>query len=132
MSFWMTRIFLIVSGTITLLIGASILLIPHSFFAASHITLGADPNLLSEVRAPGGLLLIAGAGMMAGASAARRASAGLLIAAAVYLSYGSARVMSVFVDGVPAPALVIALCIELALGLIAAGLAARKQLWPAR
>lgn len=53
----LTKILLSVSGILLLIVGTSILLQPHAFFATNGITLGNNPNLLSEIRAPGGLLI---------------------------------------------------------------------------
>jgi len=54
------RALLVTSGLIAATIGASILLAPAQFHASNGIELAADPNLLSEVRAPGGALLVLG------------------------------------------------------------------------
>ena len=57
MNHHLTRILLLFAGLMLFLIGAAILLVPHAFFAESGVTLGHDSSLLSEIRAPGGLLV---------------------------------------------------------------------------
>ena len=111
-----TRALLTVSGLIALVIGASILLAPAQFHATYGTVLGDDANLLSEIRAPGGALLVLGALMLVGVFVNSFAFTSVTIAAAVYLSYGLARIVSVALDGVPAGALLGALAIELAIG----------------
>ncbi len=96
-------------------IGAAILLVPHSFFAESGVTLGRDPSLLSEIRAPGGLLLASGVVVLLGAvwrSIRRRA---LMLAAIVYGSFGVSRLLSIAIDGMPSESLFGATGIELLL-----------------
>ena len=55
-----TVIYLVISALLLLTIGSAILLAPHAFHGGNGIILGDDPNLLSEVRAPGGLLAASG------------------------------------------------------------------------
>ena len=114
-----TRAFLGVAGAIAMLIGGAVLLVPHAFFATNHITLGTDPNLMSEIRAPGGLLLATGLIMIAGAAMQSLLRAGLLTAAVVFSMYGVSRLVSAVLDGMPSGSLVSALGIELAVGMIA-------------
>lgn len=110
------RALLGLSGLIAAGIGASILLAPAQFHATHGIELGADPNLLSEVRAPGGALLALGLMMWVGVFARSFTLASTSIAAAVYLAYGASRLVSLGLDGVPDAGLVGAAAIELALG----------------
>ncbi len=110
------RTLLVVSGLIASGVGAAILLAPHAFHATHGVELAADPSLLSEVRAPGGALLVLGALMTAGAFARPMTLASTTIAAAVYLSYGASRLLALALDGLPAPGLLAATILELALG----------------
>ncbi len=111
-----TRTLLGLSSILAIGIGASILLAPTTFHASNGITIGQNPSLLSEVRAPGAALLVLGAMMLVGAFVRSFTFASTSIAMAVYLSYGSARLLSIGLDGMPAPGLVIAMGIELLLG----------------
>lgn len=129
-----TRSFLALSGAMALVIGGAILIAPHAFYASNQIVLGSDPNLLSEVRAPGGLLLAAGLMIVAGAVSIRLMRTALLIAALVFSLYGLSRLLSLMVDGVPNGALVGALVAELCIGGVAAALFVRRKgsLFPSR
>ena len=125
MTYPFTRIFLAVSGAIAALIGISILFIPHTFFASNHIALGTDPNMMSEIRAPGGLLLASGVVMVCGAIMRSVLRAGLLTSAVVFSMYDVSRLVSLALDGVPSSSILGALVIELVVGGIAAVLIAR-------
>ena len=110
------RSLLVVSALIAIGIGASILFAPAQFHATHGIELAADPNLLSEVRAPGGALLVLGVLMGVGAFVRTFTFASTSIAAAVYLAYGASRLVSLGLDGVPAAGLLAATSIELVIG----------------
>ena len=125
MKYPLTRIFLALSGTIAALIGVSVLFIPHTFFATNHIMLGTDPNLMSEIRAPGGLLLATGVIMICGAIMQSVLRAALLTSAVVFSMYGVSRLVSLALDGMPSSSLMGALIIELVVGGIAAFLITR-------
>jgi len=110
------RALLLFSGLTAMAIGASILFAPTQFHASYGITLGPDANLLSEVRAPGGALLVLGAMMLAGVFVKSFAFASTAIATAVYLAYGFARLFSIASDGLPGPGLLAATAFELIVG----------------
>lgn len=110
------RLLLLLCGSIAVAIGAGILLSPHAFFASNGIELGADPNQLSEVRAPGAALLVLGAGMLCGVWVRSWTQVATALGAAVYLAYGAARLASMAIDGLPAGGLVGATVVELLLG----------------
>ncbi|MEL7541792.1 MAG: DUF4345 domain-containing protein [Pseudomonadota bacterium] len=114
-----TPTFLAIAGAVAAAIGAAILFAPHSFFAANHIMLGTDPNLMSEIRAPGGLLLVAGVFVIAGAFISRLTRVSLMVAAIGFGAYGASRLVSVALDGVPSSALLSAMVVELVLALLA-------------
>jgi uncharacterized protein DUF4345 len=111
--------FLIVSGLLAAAIGAAVTLTPLAFAASNGIQLSTDPSLLSEVRAPGGALLACGLLILAGAAVRELRFSASLIAAAVYLPYGLARLVSLLIDGVPAEGLLAATAIELVIGALA-------------
>jgi len=119
MTYPATRLFLALSGAIGAVIGLCVLFIPHAFFASNNVTLGVDPNLLSEIRAPGGTLLIAGAITIYGAIRTRFLRIALFIGAVLFSSYGVSRLVSLFLDGIPSSTLIGALMIELVFGAIA-------------
>lgn len=110
------RVLLVVSSAIATSIGAAILFAPAAFHASHGIHLASDPSLYSEVRAPGGALMVLGLLMAVGAFVRRFVAASTAIAAAVYLAYGGARLLSIALDGVPDAGLVGAAVVELVIG----------------
>ncbi len=110
------RTFLVLGSLIAIGIGASLLFAPGSFHASNGIELGSDASLLSEVRAPGGALLALGILIGIGAFVESFTLASTAIAAAVYLAYGGARLLSIALDGVPATGLLGAMATELLIG----------------
>lgn len=105
--------FLFVSGTILLGIGAAILLIPEAFHARNGIELGENASLLSEVRAPGGLLFASGLVIMAGSFHHKLRTQSEVLATLVYGTFGLARLLSMALDGMPSAKMVGATAVEL-------------------
>jgi len=110
---------LIVSGAVATLIGLIILFIPQALYAGNTIVLTAGAELYSEIRAPGALLTVLGGLILTGALIPARRQASLGLSAALYLSYGTARLWSFHVDGHPGDLLILTMGVELALGLAA-------------
>ena len=117
---------LTLSGLLAIGIGATLLLAPVQFHASNGIQIAADANLLSEMRAPGGGLLVLGLMMLIGVFVRAFTLASTAISAAVYLAYGGARLLSIALDGVPGPGLLAATTIELAIGVMCAIALARS------
>jgi hypothetical protein len=109
---------LCLAGVTSIGIGTAILIFPAVFYASYGITLGNDPSLLSEIRAPGGALLVLGLFMLVGLLRPGFADVSRRIGAAVFLSYGGARLLSFALDGTPDQGLVIAAAYEIAIGLL--------------
>lgn len=118
---------LILCGLVALAIGAALVFEPVTFHASNGIKLGDDASLMSEVRAPGGALMAFGGLMLSGAFVRALALPATALGAALYLSYGLARLVSIGLDGVPAPGLVGAIGVELALGLACAAVFLRAS-----
>jgi Domain of unknown function (DUF4345) len=112
---------LVLAGAVALLIGLTLLFSPQSLFIGNPVVLGAGAELYSEIRAPGGLLIVLGGFVLASAGVTAWRTPGLIVSAALYLSYGLARIWSLVVDGHPGDALILAMAIELALGMAALG-----------
>ena len=108
-----TSILLIVSGLLLLAIGGTILFVPHAFYASDGIVLGTDPSLLSEIRAPGGLLATSGLFILAGVFRPTLRSFALMLTILVYGSFGLSRLVGLALDGMPSNSLAIATVIEL-------------------
>ncbi|MEM7248172.1 MAG: DUF4345 domain-containing protein [Acidobacteriota bacterium] len=122
------RALLIGCSSIAVGIGAAILFFPTAFHASYGTTLGSDANLLSEIRAPGGALLALGCLMLIGAFVRSFTFASTSIAAAVYLSYGLSRLLSLGLDGMPDSGLLVAAALELGLGSACVGFLLRSLL----
>lgn len=111
-------IYLTLSGLLLLVIGGAILLAPHAFHASNDIALGNNPTLLSEIRAPGGLLTaVAIVGLISVVQYRLRAFAMPLLAL-VYGSFGLARLISIAQDGMPADSILAAAALELTIGIM--------------
>ena len=116
-----------VSGIILMGVGGMLLVTPSAMHASNGVELGNDPSLLSEVRAPGGALLALGALVVAGAFAPRLRYPATMIAAAVYGAYGLSRLLSMAIDGMPAPALVLVAGLEITIGAVNLALLSRLR-----
>lgn len=113
---YISRGLLLASGLIATGIAATILFAPTAFYGGYGIDIGTNVNLTNELKAPAGALLLAGLVMVAGIFKPEFTVPSLAISAAVYLSYGLSRVLSIVVDGVPHSPLVSAAAIEIAIG----------------
>lgn len=110
------RLLLAASGVLLIAIGSAILFEPHAFFATNGIQLGHDPNLLSEIRAPGGLLIGCGAFIALNAFRPRARRSALGLAMMVYGTFSLSRLVSMSVDGAPSYSLLFATALELLIG----------------
>ena len=118
---------LLVSGLVLLAVGCTLLITPEVMHAANGVDLGGNPSLLSEVRAPGGALLALGMLVLAGVFVSRLRYPATMIAATVYVAYGLSRLLSMALDGMPAPGIVVAAGIEITIGATSAVLLARTR-----
>lgn len=116
MRFPLTRTFLGAAGGLLLVVGVGILFQPQDFSAANGVILGDDPSHLSEVRAPGGLLIASAVFMLCSVGRDRLIPAALTLSAAVYGTYGLSRIVGMAFDGVPSDPLVQAMYMELMIG----------------
>lgn len=127
----LTVIFLFLAGLILLVIGGSILFTPQVFYAGDGILLGRDPSLLSEIRAPGGLLTGSALVILTGLFLPQLRSLALMLAVLVYGSFGLSRLVGLALDGAPSQNLVIATGVELTvatMGLLLAYQQSREDL----
>lgn len=110
------RCVLLLSGALLLFIGGAILTTPISFYASNHIELGGNTNLISELKAPAGFLLLAGGFMISALFIRRYENLATCLAAVIYLSYALSRAASFVIDGIPASGLIQATIVETVLG----------------
>ena len=112
------KVILFISGLIAIGVGATILIMPVTFYASSGINLNGDISLLNEVRASGGALLACGLLIMLGAFITKLTFTSIVLSTLLYLSYGISRMMSMAIDGMPVDSLIQAVILELVIGLI--------------
>lgn len=110
------RLLLVVSGILLLLIGTMILIFPHSFYASNGVTLGNEASLLSEIRAPGGLLIGCAIILLLGVVRQNMLRSALILSALVYGTFGVARLFSFVIDGLPVTSLIAATFLEIIIG----------------
>lgn len=115
---WMAQqLLLLVSGGVAVSIASLILLAPMSFYAANDIDIGVSASLLNELKAPAGLLMIAGVFMIMAIFRGKLAGIAVAVSATIYLSYAAARFASMAQDGLPSAGLLQAAIFEGTLGL---------------
>lgn len=107
---------LIVLGLTLVIFGGWRLFDPTGFYAFSGLELPSVAGLLSEVRGAGGIIMVSGILVGLGAFRIAGARSSVVIAAAVFLSLGLARLLGVALDGSPGAGVVQGMAIELALG----------------
>ena len=78
--------------------------------------IGDDVNLLNEMRSSAGMLLAAGLYILAGAFRPALAFSAMVVSGTVYLGYGFSRVVSIIFDGVPSSAMLQITALELVIG----------------
>lgn len=110
---------LIISGVLATAIGMMIVARPVAFYAGNGIDLSGQASLLNETRASGGFLLASGLLILSGAFVRKLTFTSLIVSVILYLAYGLARAVSLVVDGGPAQGLVLAMYLELGIGLTA-------------
>ncbi len=108
---------LCISGLVAIAISSMILTSPVDFYAANHIAINGDINLLSEIRAPATALFAIGILMLTGAFMSQLTFTATILSTVVYLSYGLSRVASMVIDGIPTHSLIWASVVEVILGM---------------
>lgn len=112
------RIALGVAGVTAFTIGGFITLEPHVFYLSYGITLGNEPNLLSELRGPGANLTVLGALIIAGLFNRSLSKTSVVVAKIVFLAFPVGRVIGILADGMPSSAVLTALVIEVAIAIL--------------
>lgn len=110
------RALLGLNGVVLTGIGVMLVSDPHALFALNGVVLTPDANLLSEVRAPGGALALAGAFILAAACLRTGLKAASGLSALILLGWALGRSVSMVMDGMPDAGLLTAFAIEAGLG----------------
>lgn len=118
MKLLVARSILGVAGALLLFIGLLVLFNPASIASANGVTLSDSPSLLSEYRAPGGMLIVSAVIILIGALRKRFMRLAFSLAAMIYCSYGISRLIGMIFDGMPSASLTQAAIIELVVGSI--------------
>lgn len=118
-STWFQRAVFGTAGVTAAAIGLAITFVPASFYASYGITLDPDPNLMSELRAPGANLAALGLIMIAGAVKSDWLPVARLLAITVFFAFAFGRLVSWGLDGAPGASVQAALVIELIFGAFA-------------
>lgn len=107
-----------ISGVTALGVGAFILAAPHAFYASYGISLGSDPSLLSELRAPGAGLAAFGIVMLAGILREAFGQASAVAALTVFVAFPAGRIVGLAADGTPSAGILAALAVEAAIAVL--------------
>ncbi len=117
-----TTTYLAIAGLLLLVIGGAILMAPHAFHGSNGIALGSNPNMLSEIRAPGGLLASSGLLVLISVFRGSVRDVAIQLTVLVYGSFGVARLVSIAQDGMPSSPIVGAMVLELLIAAVGAAL----------
>ena len=103
------------NGWVAVLIGSFIILDPVSMLTSYGLQSDLSAGLLSELRAPGGLLFVAGLAIVYCALQPARIQNGLLLSVMVFGGYGGVRLLAMVLDGLPPVAIQLATAVEISL-----------------
>lgn len=117
---------LMISGALLVFIGASYMFAPIEFYASANQTdISGQTNLLSEIRAAGGGLLLGGILVITGAFKPHFAYTSTVISITIWLGWGIARLVGFAADGLPNEGIITATIFEILIGIW--GIAAIKK-----
>ena len=122
-----TTTYLAIAGLLLLVIGGAILMAPHAFHGSNGIVLDNNPNMLSEIRAPGGLLASSGFLVLISVFRDSLREFTIQLTVLVYGSFGIARLVSMAQDGMPSSSIVGAMILELLIAAVGAALLWRQH-----
>lgn len=119
----LSHLLLVVSGVGLAAVGGLMTFAPTVLFSTNGVQLGSDPNLISEIRGPGGVLFVSGLLLIAAIAIRELRGFASGTAAVVLLGTASGRIVSLMSEGIPAPSLQAALGFEVILGGLCVALA---------
>lgn len=112
--------FLVLASLTGTLVGFGLAFFPVEMQAGYNNMIDGNISQLSETRALGVAILTLSVVILIGAFYSGWKYISVLLAAIVFLSYGIGRVLGILVDGVPVPGLLVAMIVELVIGVVAA------------
>jgi len=107
---------LVINGIVGIAVGWEMLLTPVTMYASLGIHIDGMVNLLSDLRATGGALIVSGLMIVAGAFVSELRFSATIFSCLLYLGYGLSRSLAMLIDGAPANLLVWAAVVEVLLG----------------
>lgn len=111
-----STLLLVLSGAGLAAVGGLLTFAPTIPFSSNGVQIGDDPNLLSEIRGPGAVLLATGLLLLAAVAIRQLRGFASGVAAVVLLGTAFGRIVSLMSEGMPAPSLQAALLLEVILG----------------
>lgn len=112
------KTYLFFAGFILLLVGFYIGLMPAEYLSQFFKNSEFNIEVLSEMRGMGGSLLVFGFFILTGAFFKQIENTTLIVAALIFASFSVFRIIGIFIDGVPAQSIFVALFIELLFALM--------------
>jgi len=97
-------------------IGSLLVFAPDVLFGLNGIILDPSAAMMSEIRSPGVLILLVGTVATVGLMNQNFERLSLLVSAGLLLAYGTGRLISLPLDGIPPASLQVAAAMELGLG----------------
>lgn len=117
----LTKAILLLAGTVSLAIGIAITFLTEGFYTSTGVDLQGNPNLYSEIRASGAVLMVVAVFLLAALFKANLRPAALIVCAVYFGAYGVARLYSVADIGWAGPEITTAMITELGIALSAIG-----------
>lgn len=111
-----TKTALALSALTLLPVGVLVTLFPTTLYALNGVLLDPSAAMMSEIRAPGVVILLGGLLALGGLVRRSLEAPALMVSAGLLLSYGAGRLISFPLDGVPPVSLAAAAAVELGLG----------------
>lgn len=113
------NVFLVLAGLVGILVGVGLTFFPVEMQAGYDNMISGNISQLSETRAQGTAILTISTVILIGAFRSGWKYIAVFLAAIVFLSYGIGRLVGILTDGVPVAGLLVAMIVELLIGVIA-------------
>ncbi len=112
------RVALSLAGLIVVAVGGFITLEPHIFYSSYGISLGNNPDLLSEIRGPGANLAALGVLILLGLFSDELTKTSIIVAKVVFFAFPIGRLLGTVADGMPSNEILAILGLEIVIGLL--------------